>query len=40
MNTNITIGVDLGDKNHITVVLNTDGNELELAKATNTKAGI
>lgn len=37
---NITIGMDLGDKFHIAVVLNSDGNELKTAKVTNTKAGI
>lgn len=40
MNTNITIGVDLGDKNHIAAVFDPDGNELEVAKVTNTKTGI
>lgn len=37
---NITIGMDLGDKFHIVVVFNSDGNELKIAKVTNTKAGI
>ena len=40
MTSNITIGVDLGDKNHIAVVFDADGNELQVAKVTNTKAGI
>jgi transposase len=40
MNETITIGMDLGDKNHIAVVFDADGNELDVAKLTNTKAGI
>ncbi|MFH2058386.1 MAG: IS110 family transposase [Pseudomonadota bacterium] len=40
MNSNITIGMDLGDKFHIAVVFDRDGNELEIAKVKNTKAGI
>jgi transposase len=32
--------MDLGDKNHIAVVFDADGNELEVAKLTNTKTGI
>jgi len=40
MNSNITIGVDLGDKFHIAVVFDGDGNELNITKVTNTKAGI
>jgi len=40
MNSNITIGMDLGDKFHIAVVFDGDGNELETAKVTNTKTGI
>lgn len=40
MNNNITIGMDLGDKFHIVVVFDGDGNELETANVINTKAGI
>ncbi|WP_300462159.1 transposase, partial [Desulfobacula sp.] len=37
---NITIGIDLGDKFHIAVVFDGDGNELETAKVINTKIGV
>lgn len=37
---NITIGIDLGDKFHIAVVFDGDGNELETAKVINTKTGV
>lgn len=40
MNDNITIGMDLGDKNHIAVVCDANGYELNVAKVTNTKMGI
>lgn len=40
MNDTITIGMDLGDKDHIAVVLDADGKELKMGKVTNTKAGI
>lgn len=40
MNDTITIGMDLGDKNHIAVVFDTDGNELDVAKVTNTKTAL
>lgn len=40
MNDNITIGMDLGDRTHIAVVLDADGNELDVATVVNTKAGI
>lgn len=36
----ITIGMDLGDKYHIAVVFDAKGNELEVGKVINTKAGI
>ena len=36
----ITIGVDLGDKNHIAVVFDAQGNELHVARVTNTRAGV
>ncbi len=32
MNKNITIGMDLGDKFHIAVVFDEQGNELEASK--------
>lgn len=40
MNRNIIIGIDLGDKFHIAVVFDGEGNELETAQVTNTKAGV
>jgi len=36
----ITIGVDLGDNNHIAVVFDGQGNELQVARVTNTRAGV
>ncbi len=36
----ITIGMDLGDKFHMAVVFDSDGNELKIVKVTNTKIGI
>ncbi len=40
MNNTITIGMDLGDKFHIAVVFDQDGNELEIKKMMNTKRSI
>lgn len=40
MNKAITIGMDSGDKFHIAVVFDSEGNELEIATVTNTKIGI
>jgi transposase len=40
MKNTITIGIDLGDKFHIAVVFDDEGNELETAQVTNTKAGV
>ena len=40
MNTHITIGMDLGDRDHIAVVLDQNGNELSASKVTNTKSAI
>ncbi len=40
MNNIITIGMDLGDKFHIAVVFDSDGNELEIATVINTKIGV
>jgi transposase len=40
MKNTITIGIDLGDKFHIAVVFDGEGNELETAQVTNTKAGV
>ena len=40
MNNIITIGMDLGDKFHMAVVFDSDGNELETTKVTNTKIGV
>ncbi|MGD8837590.1 MAG: hypothetical protein PVJ84_07000 [Desulfobacteraceae bacterium] len=39
MNENITIGLDLGDKTHIAVVLDADGNELDVSTVVNKKSG-
>lgn len=36
----ITIGMDLGDHNHIAVVFDGAGNELDVSKVINTKIGI
>jgi transposase len=40
MKNNITIGIDLGDKFHIAVVFDSEGNELETAQVPNTKTGV
>lgn len=40
MNKTITIGMDLGDKHHIAAVFDTDGNEVDVAKVINTRAGV
>jgi transposase len=40
MNNTITIGMDLGDKYHIAVVFDADGQELDIAKVINTKTQI
>ena len=40
MNETITIGMDLGDKNHIAVVFDADGKELDVSKVTNTKRAL
>ncbi len=40
MNTHITIGMDLGDRDHITVVFDADGNEMQISKIKNTKSAI
>lgn len=40
MISNITIGMDLGDKFHIAVVFDGDGNEVKTAKVVNTKASV
>ena len=40
MNTHITIGMDLGDRHHIVVVLDTNGNEVKVSKINNTKSAI
>mgnify|MGYP002064229625 CR=1 FL=1 len=36
----ITIGMDLGDKFNVAVVFDSDGNELEISKVTNTKVSM
>lgn len=40
MNDNITIGMDLGDRTHIIVVFDAQGNELEVGRVNNTKAAL
>lgn len=40
MNETITIGMDLGDKNHIAVVFDGQGNELDVSKVANNKAAL
>lgn len=40
MKNHITIGIDLGDKFHIAVVFDQEGNELEISKVTNTKSSV
>lgn len=40
MTKTITIGMDLGDKFHLAVVFDENGNELEVSKIKNTKAGV
>lgn len=40
MKDTITIGMDLGDKNHIAVVFDTEGNEVDIATVANTKTGL
>lgn len=40
MNNHITIGMDLGDRNHIVVVLDADGHEIECKKVINTKVSV
>lgn len=40
MKNSITIGMDLGDKFNIAVVFDSNGNEMEIAKVTNTKVGM
>lgn len=37
MKDHITIGMDLGDQNHIVVVLNADGDQIECTRLKNTK---
>jgi transposase len=36
----ITIGMDLGDQNHLVVVLDSDGNQVECKRLTNTKISV
>ncbi|MDJ0854705.1 MAG: IS110 family transposase [Desulfobacterales bacterium] len=40
MKNHITIGVDLGDRHHIAVVLDPNGNQLEATKLINTKVAL
>ena len=40
MQSHITIGMDLGDQNHIAAILDTDGQEILCAKLPNTKESI
>ncbi len=36
MNNNITIGMDLGDQNHLIVAMDADGKEIEMKTIHNT----
>ena len=40
MKKHITIGMDLGDQNHVVVVLDVDGQEISCTKLANTKVSI
>jgi len=40
MNNTITIGMDLGDKSHIAVVFDEEGNELNISKVINNKKAL
>ena len=40
MKTHITIGMDLGDRDHIAVVFDANGNEMQVSKIKNTKSAI
>ncbi len=40
MNTHITIGMDLGDRDHISVVFDANGKEVQVSKVNNTKSAI
>lgn len=40
MEETITIGIDLGDRHHLVVVLDGDGTELECVKISNTQAAV
>ncbi len=40
MTTHITIGMDLGDRDHIVIVLDADGNEIKCARLINTKVAL
>jgi len=40
MKKHITIGMDLGDKNHIAVVLDGEGNEIECIELKNSKIAL
>ena len=40
MKKHITIGMDLGDRSHVIVVLDKDGTQIECRKLTNTKIAL
>jgi transposase len=40
MNNHITIGMDLGDRNHIAIVLDAQGRQIECKKVVNTKMSV
>jgi len=40
MKRHITIGMDLGDRNHIVVVMDADGDQIECSQVTNTKVSL
>lgn len=40
MKKNITIGMDLGDQSHVVVVLDKDGDEIEMRTISNTESSL
>lgn len=40
MDNNITIGMDLGDQNHVVVVMDEKGNEIEIKTIHNTELAL
>jgi hypothetical protein len=40
MKTNVTIGMDLGDQNHVFVIMDEKGNEIEIKTILNTERSL